>query len=495
VDRLACVDVPVLPLQLLLREHADWRTAPVAVVAEDRPQAELLHVNEAARRAGVLPGQKYSTALGLTRELRAGVVSAAQIDATVHALALRLRRHSPDVEPQEAGAGVFWVDAKGLDRLHPSREAWAHGIAGDLRDAGFEATIVVGFTRFGTYAVAKSGRGVKVFAAALDEDAAMRGVALRRLDLEPEVRDRLHALGVRTVGDFLRLPAGGLRSRFGESVQRLHHLAAGKTWAPLVPLEYKEPYQQQEDLEAPDSDAVRLLFLVKRLLDALLAQLVRRSEALVELTLHLVLDDHREHVERLRPAAATLDGVLLVGLVRLRLETLKLTAGVVELRLSAEGVRATAEQIALFRGSRRDLQAAHRAFARLRAELGEDVVVRAALRDGHLPTARFTWEVIDALPEAWPAPRDVAPRPLVRRLHAKPVPLPPRPRQEPDGWLLRGLEHGRVERLDGPYVVSGGWWSGRILRDYYYAHTSRGEILWIYYDRRRCRFFLEGRVE
>lgn len=496
MDRLACVDVPVLPLQLLLRQNPEWREHAVAVVAEDRPQAELLYVNEAARRAGVLPGQKFAGALGLAKDLRAGTIASVHVERSVHEITELLRNHSPDVEPDTSAPGVFWIDAGGLDRLHPSLAAWARGIAAALKGAGLESTVVAGFSRFGTYAVAKSGRGVKVFASAADEDAAMRRVPLKRLDVDPELRDRLETLGLKTAGDFLGLPPGGLRRRFGESAYRLHCLAAGKTWAPLLPVPHVERNEREAELEAPDGDAQRLLFLIKQLLDSLLAQLARRSEALAVLTLHLVLDNHTEYTESLRPAAATLDGVQLLGLVRLRLETLRLTSGVVRLRLTAQGVRATAGQVEMFRVSRRDPEAAHRAFARLRAELGDDVVVRAVLREGHLPSARFAWERMEGLPDRMPQPRDVSPRPLVRRIYHKPAALPPRPRQEPDGWLLRGLEHGRVETLAGPYIVSGGWWGRRVVqREYYFAGMSRGELLWIYYDKTRRRFFLEGRVE
>jgi protein ImuB len=495
VDRLGCVDLPALPLQLLLQEHPEWRRGAVAVVGEDRPQADLLYVNEAARRAGILPGQKFSVALSLARELRAGVVSPARTAAGVEALVARLRRHTPDVEPHRDRPGVFWLDAGGLTRLHPSLDVWARGIAVDLEEDGLTATVVVGFTRFGTYAVARAGTGVRVFASPAEESAEAHRVPLRRLDVEPDALQRLRALGIATVGDFLRLPAQGLRRRFGDAVFRLHELAAGKAWAPLAPAPHEEPHAQQTELEAPDRDAQRLLFLVKRLLDALLVQLARRSEALAELTLHLILDDHREYVERLRPAAPTLDAVQLLGLVRLRLETLRLTAGVVELRLGADGAPTGAAQLVLFRRSARDPEAAHRAFARLRAELGEDAVVRAVLREGHLPAARFSWEKLTAFADAVPAPQDVAARPLVRRLHLRPQPLPSRPRYEPDGWLLRGREDGHVERLSGPYVISGGWWASEVHREYYFAETNRGELLWLYYDRRRRRYFLEGSVE
>ncbi len=84
----------------------------------------------------------------------------------------------------------------------------------------------------------------------------------------------------------------------------------------------------------------------------------------------------------------------------------------------------------------------------------------------------------------------------MRRVYDKPIALPPRERHEPDGWLLRGFEYGRVtDLLGGPYEISGGWWGRGTTREYYFAATSRGDVLWIFYDRGRRRFYLEGRVE
>jgi protein ImuB len=77
----------------------------------------------------------------------------------------------------------------------------------------------------------------------------------------------------------------------------------------------------------------------------------------------------------------------------LRLESLQLAAGAIEIELTAETCTATSEQLRLIReGPARDLEAANRALARLRAEFGDDAVVCARLIDGHLPEARFTWE-------------------------------------------------------------------------------------------------------
>jgi len=494
VDRLACVDLPALPLQLLLMEHPEWHGHPAAVVAEDRPQALLLWINDQARRSGIHPGQRYAAALALDSHLRAGVVPENSIERCVASLSDRLRLHTPGVEPSAAEPGVFWLDARGLEPLYLSLSSWARSIGLSLREAGFRSTIIVGFTRFGTYAVARSGAASLVFRTREEEEAAAARVPLLRLGMEPAVREALGDLGVRTVREFLRLPAGGILERFGPEAERFHRLASGDLFAPLAPLAAPEPLEIEAIFDSPIADTGRLLFHVKRLLDPLLLRLAARREALAGLTLTLKLDRGASRVERLRPAAATLQAAQLLALIRLRLETLQLDAGVVEAILRAVGEPATADQLRLFPlHGRREPVAANRALARLRALFGDGAVVQARLGDAHLPEACFGWKPIEKV--TLPSPRRVAVRPLVRRLHDRPIELPTRSRHEPDGWLVRGREHGRVVRLLGPFVLSGGWWGGGVRRDYHYAETDRGEILWIFYDRRRRRWFLHGRVE
>jgi protein ImuB len=61
--------------------------------------------------------------------------------------------------------------------------------------------------------------------------------------------------------------------------------------------------------------------------------------------------------------------------------------------------------------------------------------------------------------------------------------------------MLRGLQQGPVVRVAGPYIVSGGWWRRPVHREYHFAETRKGELLWVFYDRTRRQWFLHGRVE
>ncbi len=366
---------------------------PVAVVAEDKPQGLLLWVNEKARRQGVLPGLRYAAAFSLASALRAGEVAPGESKKAITDLAHHLMRFTPEVEPSIEEPGVFWLNGAGLQHLYASPQQWAYAIHKDLRARGFTASLVVGFTRFGTYAVAKAKEGITIFRDPVEERSAAREVPLNRLNIEPAFRDVLFKLGIKTVGGLLTLPPGGLRERFGKEAHRLYRMAAGDLWTPLEPRAPDEPARQKYILDDPEDDTTRLLFLIKQLLHPLLATLAQRHQALVALWFSLLIYRNDWLKEPLRPAAPTLDAAQILDLIRLRLESLRLPAGVVEIELRAEACAATSEQLRLFAEQpTRDLDAANRALARLRAEFGDESVVYAKLTDGHLPEARFTWE-------------------------------------------------------------------------------------------------------
>ncbi len=495
MDRLACVDLPALPLQLLLADHPEWRGFPAAVVAEDRPQAPVLWVDELAREAGVLPGMRHAAALSLQRDLRAGVVPEHRVQTAVDAITGHLRRFTPDVEPSRDEPGVFWLDAGGLQRLVPSLEAWAGEIAAEMEYLGYDAAVAVGFTRFGSYAAVKGHRGVGVIDDPATERRLARAVDLARLDIDPRFREALRKLAITTLGGLVDLPAGGIMERFGPAAYRLHRLAAGTLWDPLQAEPPREQPSARTLLDEPIHDTTRLLFVIKGLIDQLVASRSPRGEAITGLGLRLILERGADHRLEVQPAAPTLDAAELLLLCRLRLDAVGLPAGVIEAHLAADTAPRHPEQEPLVReGPGRDLAAADRALAALRAELGPDAVTRARVREAHLPEARFAFDPLAHLPP--PRPRDTTSRPLVRRLSLQPTALRAPRHGAPQGWLLRALGMGRIVEQTGPHVLRGGWWGRHeVEREYHYALTERGDLLWMFLDRRRKRWVLQGRVE
>ncbi len=522
---LACIVVPALPLQILALRDPIARDQPAVVVTEDRPQGVILWTNRLARGLGVLPGMRYAAALALHNDLRAGVVADAEIDVAVLQVAGLLRQFSPRVEPSRDEPGVFWLDASGLDSLFGSLPRWAGELRAHLLQHHWHAAVATGWQRYALYAIAKHFRGIRVCADPGQEVRLEARVALsalgptgqgsyKGLGLPAEVRDALALLGIQTLGQFLALPEAALRERHGPEAFALHRLARGQITLPLRP-ELPVPLPEAlRDLEPPDDNSERLLFVARGLLAPLLRELAVRREAVAAIRLCLDLEQPKQDMLRdkqgqdvspsppsrtieevLKPAEPTLQEAQLVDLIRLKLDNLPLVAAVERMRIVVQPVPATAAQLRLWQlAGRRDPDAARLALARLRAAFGPQAMVYAELRSNHLPEARFAWLPMESIPPAKLGPLPEQP-PMVRRIYLKPLALPARPRREPDGWLLGDWRQGNVVKTWGPFRLTGGWWVREVKRDYYYVQTERGCLLWVFWDAVRRAWFVQGELD
>ena len=494
MDRWACLNLREFPLQLLLQRYPKWTPSPVAVVENDSPNGKVTYANEIAQKQGVIPGLRYASALALEPQLRAAPMPREVIEAAIRHIITALQEFTPDVEPHSQESGILWLNASGLQKLFRSMEEWARRIGRGLTRAGYKSVVVAGYTRFGTYALAKSGSaGVHVLSDPVQEGSAARKVLLRDLGLSPRLLGNLEKLGLESLKDFLKIPSAGFLERFGPEAHHLHQLASRAEWNPIRPQMHMEPVQSNVILDYPESDTNRLIFIVKNELAPMLSSLAARCRSLTAITLTLKLDSKETKQETLRPASPTLNERQIVDLIRLRFEAMTLTSGVIEVGLIADDVEATSEQLRLFNQiATHNLIDANDALARIRAAYNEKTVVATALHEGHLPEAQFK---VTSLPYLGHAHcRYVKMTPLVRRFNVCPEPFIDPQRLGDRDTFIRGMELGTLQRMVGPDAISGGWWNREVQRDYFYTETSLGTF-WLYYDRIRRRWRLHGKVE
>ncbi len=490
MKRVSCVLLPVLPLQILLRKRSHWHGAPVAVVDNEGPNGRITHLNTLAKKSRLRIGMRQTVARDLLPNLHTAVVSPEQALEVSCELISSLQTFSPRVEAIDH-AGAFHVDPEGLRRLYGDHHNWAMSIHRYLRARHWRNSVTVGFHRHRALAVAMTHSGVTVLESVDEEREQSNKTPLREFDLPGELCESLGALGIETLGDFLVVPAGELHSRFGARASTLHDLFSENMQLPIQPHAFDEPARLSFQVDPPDEDQNRLLFAIKGVLHSLLHQVRARGEAIQSLELSLHLERAPLHQEHIEPASPTLNLMLLLELIRLRLGELRLQGAVQELELLANTVHVRAEQVALpGHQSHRDMSAAHRALDRIRAAYGEHSVTKARVRKAHLPEASFHWEPIQ---HARLGER-IGESPvfsMIRRVYARPKPLPSRKLREPEAGPSLATDHA-IEHMYGPYRVSGGWWKRLVERDYYYAETDHGDLLWLFYDRPRKRWFLHG---
>ncbi|MFK7998634.1 MAG: hypothetical protein AB8H86_03515 [Polyangiales bacterium] len=530
MPRRACAIVlPNLPLQLLWRKRPEWRNDPVAIVADETPEAPILMLSRKAYARGLRPGIRQGAARNMVLDLRTAVIRDDEVEALCVDIARSLQTFSPRVERENesrnssslstTSTAAFFIDPSGLDLLYGGTHIWARTVERYLKGRGLRSSLVVGFERFSCLAIAHQPKLRSPFLVESPEaESALAGVTnLRTLGLSEKLCDPLSMLGIETLGEFLAVPPGELRTRFGKDASEIHARFANKQQLPLQPIGFEAPRRIAIEVMPPSQDRQRLLFTLKSALDPLLSEVEGKGERMAALHIELGLElygrrrlteEERFVSVRLEPATPTINARSLLELIRLRLSGLEILAPVESIALEAEVVFAQGEQLlSPNERPKRDPKAAAEALARVAASFGERSVCRAVLRDAHLPEAQYVWAPFSKAHDAFRSSAEEArTQSLEPPLHKQPLHAQRRLLPQPEPLSSSGKGGGfawpePIVRLHGPHRSNGGWWgketSGApsIDRDYYYAETESGEMLWVFFDRKRHRWHLHGRVE
>ena len=480
MGRRGCISTGSLPLQILLRENPGWAGTPVAVTRDERPQSPILALNREARDKGLARGMKYAGALSLVPTLRARAVPAERIVEARGRIVQSLIAFTPDIELCPFDTDALWVSVEGLRSLYATDVHWSRAVRGALEAEGFTAVVVIGFTRFGTYAIARTTSHSIVAASREQEQALLGRTPVDILPLTQRVKSTLRKLEIRTVQHFISLPEGETIRRFGKEAGALLKALLSDDPLPIQAAAVSEKVPCARHLDTPLADLSMLMPHIDELL-ALEAKRVEAVRSVISgLTLILRTEDGAATTDLVRPAVPTLDVPLLGRLIALRLSARQFTSGVEDIEILSERTRPSRAQEELFDGRGRDLQAGARAIAALRARFGDDSVTCAKLGDSWLPEQSWSWVPITGL--ALPSARAVpAPPSAIRRiLHA--------PRQTK-----------KVRSGKGRFVLSGRWWDtgngdASFHREYSFR-ASEGGVQWLYVDKLSGTTWIQGMVD
>jgi protein ImuB len=393
----------------------------------------------------------------------------------VEAVYQELSDFSPKVEISDE-PGIYWLDASGLQHIYPTLTHWVRAILTRLP----QAVIAVGFSKFFTYAIAKRKLApTLVFNDPTHEQHVALSTPLQQL-LNHDVCMALEQLEIRTLAQLLQLPATGLQERFGKAILHLHQLARGDLKLGLLPTVTDKPLQALLTLEFPETDLLRLCFLLKTHLHPLLQQLSERYHVLAALQLTLHFSDKTQQAFAIKPAHPSLDLNLIVDLIRLRLDNIVIETPITEITLLLQSTPLSSGQMPLFAATRRDVYAGMRALARVRAELGHQAVGRFNLREAHLPEEQFMFAT-----HAFDKAEDLNAKAFLPATYARVR----RFFQQPQAFYANPIW------LSGPHRIKHRWWNKGVCRDYYYARSQQGAWLWIYYCHQKKMWFLQGEVD
>ena len=486
-----CISIDCLPLQILLKENPGWEGTPVAVTREEKPQSPILALNPRARDKGLAAGMSYASALSLVPDLRARAVPQSRVAAARERIVMLISAFTPDIELCPFDTDALWVSVDGLRSLFDSESRWIEMVRRALAEEGYEGRVVLGFTRFGTYTIARSNQRSMAFASRKEECALMGRSSVDILPLSYKARSTLRKLEIRTVQQFVALPEGEAMRRFGTETALLRQAILSDDPLPIQPLSLKETVLCGRHLDAPLVDLNLLMPYIDELL-AVEAGRVEKERAVISgLAVILRTEDGEISTDLIRPAVPTLKTHLLRRLILLRLSARQFSSGVEDIELRSDRTIPSQGQEELFTVRARDLQAGALAFAAIRARFGNDSVSCAQLTDSHVPESSFRWV---------PLPRPVLPSsrqetPAARYPGGEYPAAVRRILFTPRQTKHRGTPGGAAD----PLVVSGSWWGtgekdAPFLRHYYFSSSPSG-ILWLFVDMLTHTARVQGAVD
>jgi protein ImuB len=404
------------------------------------------------------------------------------------------------------------LEVKGSLHLFNGTDGLIQALAKECATVGIEPAIALAPTPLAAMIAARVGKPYGepfIVTNKAQLVGRLSSVPLTPLRWPQDVVERLARMGVRTIGQALRLPRAGFARRFGpEQLAELDRLT-GRNADLRQHFQPRERFRRRRELTYELENNATLLAVLAPLLADLGRFLEERQSGVTELECRL---RHRHAPPSrciLRLASPVAEVARLTELLGERLGALTLPEPVrsCEIRSGLPVLRVLASnplwQPGEYGGS--GGPEAPELIERLRARLGHEAVYGLRVRTGHRP--ENTWSMREpAAVNGSRAANDPGSRlALFRSTQAVPSVPPPWPAFRRPLWLLHAPQQldevdgvprrrgslrffGDVERIET------GWWDGgEVGRDYYTVFDIYGVQLWIFRERAEPhRWFLQG---
>lgn len=471
-----CLHFPQLPLEIHSRAQAT--PSPWAVTQGKGTRQTILLCNAAAAALGIRPGMPPGAAFALSDALQLRPRNEAAEQQALASLAAWAGQFTSLVSllPPQA----LLLEIGGSLSLFRGLEVLLRRTRRSAAQLGFVSQSGVAPTPLGAWLLARAHITAPV--TRIDDlRAALRNLPLALLNLEDNLTHTLEGLGLRCLGDLLRLPRAGLARRFGPALLDILDRLLGQRPDPREPHAPPPRFERHLLLPAETSESTALLFPARRLLLELTGFLLARQAATQQL--HWTFSHHRRPASlmTLGLSAPSRDANHLLNLLRERLSRTALDHPAEGIALRVTDLHPLHPRVLTLAGEQQArAEDWPQLVEKLRARLGDDAVRGLQCIPDHRPERAWC----SGLPEAQGPLLPPVTRPLW--LLAEPVALGSR----------KGAPYldERLSLETGPERLESGWWDGDdVARDYFVASDGAHSRYWIFRERYGVRrWFLHG---
>ena len=464
---LLCLHVPMFRLAVARRDRSDVPANEPAILSDKPDRGRVIELDAQAHELGARIGQTVLQARAAAGGVHVLVHDAARTRAVWQDMLDALDAVTPLID--DSGEGTAYLDMRGIDG---TQEAWIARVHRALLGFDLPVRAAIASNKFVSRALTYAS------------DGRIEPLPIEVLDLDPRAVERLHLLGIRTLGELAKLPHGPFVRRFGKAAAAWHDRARGIDPTPFRPRAHELQIEASAFGEGSAEQEEQVYFALRVLADRVCHDLSRAGKAttLVKVTFECDNGDVRDLETGF--AQATGDARTMLDVMRAKLEGMTFESPIVGLCMQVMRLEECGAVASLFGQNEPDPQAIAVALARLQAATGE-IPHRARVRRAACLETRFGYEEFAAVPAAVRQKGqgdNVVPQ--LRLLNVKEIAVKMR------GNKPVHVDARKVVNCAGPWRVDDGWFETPVVRDEYDVLLDDGMLCRIY--RQGEHWYLRG---
>jgi protein ImuB len=493
MSRIACLHIPRFQIAVHRKHEPELKGKPIVILKGTSGtgtfgRARILVCSEEATAKNVISGMKLSEARAVCADVTWREWDDRLYQEAQKKLVQQLISCSPKVSGQQQG--ILILDASGLRRMGGESQ-FCRNVLREASKCGFtEGKLGIADSAFAAI-VASRTRKKRWYTVPVGQDTDFLSVlSVKHLPISAEMFDALQTLGVKTMGQLIKISADALVDRFGPEGMKAYRLVMGfDDRYPTLP-NTERKFEASMEAGVPLESMNEIVFMLKSMLERLTLELRNNGLWAEELLLSFFNSDdmfHQRPVKLIRPSS---QAKFLTEVVKLALEADPIQREFTGLSLLVSRYsKETWEQTALAapgigkqpNSSDERSEAMMLLLQRFAARLGDSALVQPVPNDQHIPEFAGAWLPIFEDPtkrSILPINQDYVKTELgqtglvsglvLKRNSSPQEVLVDLQGSTPRAITCQGRWH-RVIHITQPERLSGMWWETPVKKSYYVA--------------------------
>ena len=337
--------IPYFAAAVAQRDNPAFKNLPLVLIG---PGKRVLATSAQAESAGIIPGITAHAAEVRCPQAKLIEADPARYQAAFKAQLELLEEITWKVEPQSLGTAYLDMGDKWK---RTDADALCRSTIGRLqRELGFKPILGWNSTKFTAQAASYCTHpGHARIVPSVQERTFLYPLPVTMLPLETDTIQRLKFLGLRTLGQYARLPPAAVIQQFGRPGVIAQRCARGTDERPVQPRAQEQRLQARWDAEDPLLQMEQLLAVIRRIARPLLIKMQDNLQTCGQMLLGLSFADAHDEEQKHVFLFPTAREERIMAIVENLLQRVQWRTGITGIKITFDKIRdMTANQLRLF---------------------------------------------------------------------------------------------------------------------------------------------------